>query len=89
MRGVPRERRAISSAASSSIGTPRIRAERRTISSMSDGVVEVQPVDDAEAGAQRRREQPGARRRADQREPLQRHLTERALGPWPIMMSSL
>ena len=31
-------------------------------------------MDDAEAGAQRRRQQPGARRRADERERLQRHL---------------
>ena len=51
-----------------------MRAERRTISSMSAVGVEVEPVDDAEARAQRRRQQPGARRRADQRELLQRHL---------------
>ena len=74
MRGVPRDRRAISAAAASSIGTPRIRAERRTISSRSAGVVELEPVHDAEARAQRRGQQPGARRRADQRELLQRHL---------------
>jgi hypothetical protein len=38
MRGVPRARRAISDAAGSSIGTPRIFADRRTISSRSSGV---------------------------------------------------
>ena len=74
MRGVPRERRAISPPPSSSIGTPRMRAERRTISSMSVVGVEVEPVDDPEARAQRRGQQAGARRRADQRELLQRHL---------------
>ena len=37
-------------------------------------LVEVEPVHDAEARAQRRRQQSGARRRADQRERLQRHL---------------
>ncbi len=37
MRGVPRERPAISAAASSSIGTSRIRAERRTIRVSSAG----------------------------------------------------
>ena len=37
-------------------------------------VVEVQPVDDAEARAQRRRQQPRARGGADQRELLQLHL---------------
>ena len=36
--------------------------------------VELEAVDDAEARAQRRGQQPGARRRADQREALQRHL---------------
>jgi hypothetical protein len=35
MRGVPRARRDSSIAAGSSNGTPRIRAERRTISAMS------------------------------------------------------
>ena len=57
-----------------SIGTPRIRAERRTISSMSSSLVEIEPVDDAEARAQRRGQQPRARRRADEREALDRHL---------------
>ena len=37
MRGVPRARRAISTAAAASIGTLRIFAERRTISSRSFG----------------------------------------------------
>ena len=58
----------------SSIGTPRIRADRRTISSRSRSRVELQPVHDAEARPQRRRQQARARRRADQRELLQRHL---------------
>ena len=74
MRGVPRERLAISFAAASSIGTPRMRADRRTISSMSRRRIEIQPLHDAEARAQRRRQQPRARRRADQRERLDRHL---------------
>ena len=38
------------------------------------GAVELEPVHDAEPRAQRRGQQPGARRRADQRELLERHL---------------
>ena len=68
MRGVPRERRAIS-----------MRAVRRHAdaeqprAALDDlhqflGRVEIQPDRNAEAVAQRRRQQPGARRRADQRE---------------------
>ena len=45
--------------------------------------VEVEAVDDAEARAQRRGQQPGARRRADQREPLQRHLDRPRARPLP------
>ena len=49
---------------------------RRTADDLLDVavVVEVEPMDDAEPRAQRRREQAGARRRANQRELLQRHL---------------
>ena len=74
MRGVPRDRRAISVAASASIATSRMRA--RAADDLLDVavVVEVEPMDDAEARAQRRGQQAGARRRADQRELLQRHL---------------
>ena len=45
--------------------------------------VEVQPLHDAEAAAQRRGEQAGARRGADQREPLQRHLDRPRARPLP------
>ena len=88
MRGVPRERRAISAAASSCSVTPRMRAERRTISSMSLVRIEVEPVHDPEAGPQGRRQQPGSCRRANQRELLQGTFTDRAPGPWPMTMSS-
>ena len=74
MRGVPRARRAISAAAvrlDRHVEDPRrpahdlLEVGRR---------VELQPVRDAEPRAQRRGEQPGARRRADQREGLEPHL---------------
>ena len=67
-RGVPRERRAISSAASSAISTARIRAERRTMRVSSSGLVVVEPEGHAEAVAERRRQQPRPRGRADERE---------------------
>src|SRR5207253_3950983 len=44
------------------------------------GRVVVEPVDDAEAVAQGTGEQPGARRRADQREPLERKLDRARAG---------
>ena len=68
IRGVPRARRAISSAASAATSTPRIRALRRTIARELVGRVVVEPEGEPEAVAQRRRQQPGARRRADERE---------------------
>ena len=74
MRGVPRLRRAIVAAPSSSIGTPSTPAERRRIRSSSLGRVVIEVMDDAEALAQRRRQHAGARRRPDQRETLQRQL---------------
>ncbi len=72
MRGVPLDRRAISPAAALSIGTFRIRADLRTISSMSDGVVELEAVDDPEARPQGRGEQTGPRRGANEGELLKR-----------------
>ena len=68
MRGVPRARRAISSAPSAVTAMPSTRAPRLTISSSSSRGVEIEPHRNAEAVAQRRGEQAGARRRADQRE---------------------
>ena len=68
MRGVPRERRAISSAPCGSISILRSPAERVTILRQLRRRVELEARDDAEAIAQRVREHPGARRRADQRE---------------------
>ena len=53
---------------SSSIATPRMRAERRTIRAELRRLVELEPEGHAEAVAQRRRQQAGARRRADERE---------------------
>ena len=68
MRGVPRERLAISAAPSASQAMPRICAERRTMRVSSSGAVELQALDDAEAVAQRRGQQAGAGGRADQGE---------------------
>ena len=68
IRGVPRARRAISSAASGSTSTvedPRAPAHDR---GELVGRVEVEPEGEAEAVAQRRRQQARARRRADERE---------------------
>ena len=74
MRGVPRDRRANSTAASSSSA----HAENAggAANDLLDVAhrVEVEPMDDAKTRAQRRGQQPGARRGPDQREPLQRHL---------------
>ena len=71
-RGVPRERPAIVCAPSASISTSRIPAERSTIVARCSALVVLEPVADAEAVAQRRRQQAGAGRRADQREGRQR-----------------
>ena len=74
MRGVPRERRATSIAASA-----RQRHAEDTSGAAHDldhvrlGVV-IEPVHEAEAAAQRRRQQARARRRRDQGERLHRHL---------------
>ncbi len=68
MRGVPRARRAISSAPSAVTAMPSTRAPRLTISSSSSRGVEIEPHRNAEAVAQRRGEQARARGRADQRE---------------------
>ena len=54
-----------------SISMSRIRAERSTISVSSGLLVEVEPVRRPEPVAQRRRDPPGARRRADDRERLE------------------
>ena len=68
IRGVPRERREISSAASASISTSRIRAERRDDPRQLLGLVVLEPEGHPETVAQRRRQQAGARGRADERE---------------------
>ena len=81
MRGVPRLRAAISAAPASSIGTPRIRAERRDDEVQVGVGVEVEPVHDAEAAAQRRGEEAGAGGGADQGEGLQRDLHRARAGP--------
>ena len=68
MRGVPRARRAISWAPSATDGrAEHARAARDDLLQILDRV-EVEPDGDAEAVAQRRRQQAGARRRADERE---------------------
>ena len=71
-RGVPRERSAIVCAPSASISTPRIPAERTMISRQVLGRVVLEPVREAEAVAQRRRQQAGPGGRADQGEGRQR-----------------
>jgi hypothetical protein len=68
MRGVPRARRAISSAPASSISTLSRRAERLTMLCELVRGVELQPRDDAEAVAQRVGQHAGAGGGADQRE---------------------
>ena len=68
MRGVPRARRAISSAPSSPSGMPRMRAPRRTIMLQLLDRIEIEPDRDAEAVAQRIGEQAEPRGRGDQRE---------------------
>ena len=68
MRGVPRERRAISAAPSAVSAKPELLRPARDDRSQLRGRVEHQAQRDAEAVAQRRRQQPGARRGADQRE---------------------
>ena len=67
-RGVPRARRATSSAASSAISTPRIPAERAHDRRELVLLVVAEPERHAEAVAQRRREKPRPRRRADEGE---------------------
>ena len=79
MRGVPRERLAISSAPSASSGALSSVAERPTMLCSSCGVIELEAGDDAEAVAQRVGQHAGAGRRADQRERRQVKL-DRARG---------
>ena len=72
MRGVPRDRRAISAApAGVEAARPGCRADRRTMASRSAGLVVVEPGDEAEPVAQRPGDQPGAGGGADQGEPGQ------------------
>jgi hypothetical protein len=66
-RGVPAARVGDRARAAASIATPSTPARGRRSARGRPRVV-VEPVLDAEAVAQRRRQQPGARRRADQRE---------------------
>jgi hypothetical protein len=68
MRGVPRERRAISRAPSASIGDAEDAGRACDDAREVGNRVELQPLHDAEAVAQRRGQQAGARGRADQRE---------------------
>ena len=68
MRGVPRARRAISWAPSALMAAPSTRAPRVTTRSSSATRVEIEPDGDAEAVAQRRRQQAEPRGRADERE---------------------
>ena len=72
MRGVPRPRRAISRAARLASGTSRIRAERSDDLRQLLLGVEVEPVGGPEPVAQRAADPARARRRADDRERLQR-----------------
>ena len=74
MRGVPRERRA--SSAGGAVLDRHVQNPRRSPDDFLEIalVVELEPVHDAEPRPQRRRQQPRARRRADQGEFLQRHL---------------
>ena len=74
MRGVPRERRAISRAARRlDRDAEQLRAAQDDLREIL-GRVEVEPDDVPEAREERRREQAGARRRADEREGLERDL---------------
>ena len=82
MRGVPRARRAISVAPPGRCGCRGGRAERLTIAGELGVRVVVEPLDDAEAVAQRRGQQAGAGGRADQREAVERaSFMVRARGP--------
>ena len=87
MRGVPRERRAISAAPSSSQAMPRIFAERRTIAASSQRRIELQPMHDAEAVAQRAVSRPARVVAPISVKGGRSSLIERAAGPSPIMMS--
>ena len=79
MRGVPRERQAISAMPSLSSRTPRIAAERLRIFESAAAVVEIQPKNLAETIAQRRSQKARAGRRADQGKAFERQL-DRARG---------
>ena len=68
MRGVPRERAAISSAASSAISTSRMRGRAADDRPELPRVVVAEPERHAEAVAERRRQEAGPGRRADERE---------------------
>jgi hypothetical protein len=87
MRGVPRERRAISAAPSPSQAMPRMRAERRDDPGQLLRRVELQPLHDAEAVAQRRGQQPARVVAPISVNGGRSSLIERAAGPSPIMMS--
>ena len=81
MRGVPRERRAISAAPAGSVGMPRMAAERSQMLCRSSAAVVLQPLDDAEAVAQRRGQEPGAGGRPDQGKGRQVELDGAGGGP--------
>ncbi len=81
MRGVPRDRRAISLVASVAIATPKNPGRPRDDFREVGLRVEIEPVHDAESRAERCGEQPGACGRANQRERLERHLHRTRAGP--------
>jgi len=89
MRGVPRERIAISAAPSWSISILMTSAERETMKRRSSSVLKLEAEEDAEAGAERRGEQAGRVVAATKVKGRISMTWVRAAGPWPMMMSSL
>ena len=88
IRGVPRERRAISlGRVVLDLDAEDARAAAHDRAELVVGV-EVEPEREPEAVAQRRRQQAGARGRADERERRQVERQRARGGPWPTTMSS-
>ena len=88
MRGVPRDRRAIAAAPSSSVEISKIRAERRHNFGELYRIVELKALHNAKAIAQRRSQQSGPGGRAYQRKRWQIQFYRARGRPSPIMMSS-
>ena len=80
MRGVPRDRRAISVMPASSASTPSSPAERLTMRDEVGGGVEVEVAGEAEPVAQRRGQQPGPGGGADDGERRERQRDRRGAG---------